>query len=351
MGKSWDRRGAQSNHEMNVRLYETAAKLRSAGQLDLIFSVLYDDVLEVETARRLSSLGAPLVNYHVDLVGQWYRVVETGKYFDLLACAHQDHWEGLKRSGIRPYYLPMASNPPLFEPAIEPPFDFHGVLYLGSPWKYRRAALSRLIQSGVTVHIRGNNWSNAKQEASNTHHWRKSLHDIACYAVPRLREEGAQGLWSSVRQRFRGCSEDENEEAEIPPETIRGQYRQEDLSKLVRGAAINLGFTHFLGRPGTLRERRQVRLREFEIPMAGGFLLTQDCAQLGSLYEIGQEIETWNDADELIEKAKHYLTLPYRRAEIAERGRQRALQSHTWEVRFRGLLRQLSLSPPSPKVN
>jgi spore maturation protein CgeB len=346
MGKAWDRQGRELNHDTNRRLLEVAERLATEGRLDLIFCAIYDDVLEVETIRRLGKLGVPIVNYHVDLVGQWYRVVRTGKYFDRIACAHEDHWTGLRRAGGRPYYLPMASNPPVFDaPATASAFD--GVVYLGSPWPFRKAVLAQLAREGVPLRIYGNNWGGARKDASNTHHWRKNLHDLVHYLGPRAREEGIREIAASLVGRFaKGASPVETRPA-IPAEALLGRYEQRDFPAIVAGAAVNLGFTHFRGAPGTRGERRQVRLREFEIPMAGGFYLTQDCAQLRALYNVGEHLETWSTPGDLSEKIRHYLDRPDARTAIARSGRAHALRCHTWSERFRGLLAELSITPPA----
>lgn len=346
MGKAWNRQGLAANRATNQQLLEVAERLASEGRLDLIFCAIYDDVLEVDTIRRLRKLGAPVVNYHVDLVGQWYRVVRTGKYFDRIACAHEDHWTGLRRAGARPYYLPMAANPPQVSASTNGA-AFDGVVYLGSPWPYRQAVLAQLARAGFPLRIYGNNWGGVRRDASNTHQWRKNLHDLLHYVGPRVREEGIGEVVASLAGRFaKGVSPVEPPPA-IPVEAIRGRYEQQHFPAIVAGAAVNVGFTHFRGTPGTPRERRQVRLREFEIPMAGGFYLTQDCAQLRGLYKVGTHLETWATPDDLAEKIRHYLERPDARAAIARSGRAHAMKCHTWAERFRGLLAELSMAPPA----
>jgi len=89
MGRDWSAAGRKRNADTNARLLELARRLKANGELDLVFAVIYDDVLAVETAKSLQTLGVPMVNYHVDLFGQWYRVLRTGRYFDRVACAQE----------------------------------------------------------------------------------------------------------------------------------------------------------------------------------------------------------------------------------------------------------------------
>lgn len=127
-----------------------------------------------------------------------------------------------------------------------------------------------------------------------------------------------------------------------------GVYSEQDFAGLVRGAAVNLGFTHFKGKAGSADEQRQVRLREFEVTMAGGFYLMQDCEQLRELFRVGEEIETWDGVDDLHAKVQHYLVHPQERERIAAAGRARTAREHTWEHRFRALLAELRIGGFEP---
>jgi hypothetical protein len=154
-------------------------------------------------------------------------------------------------------------------------------------------------------------------------------------------------LLGTIRKRLQKASLPASASTELPTDCIKGSYADADFSPLVQGAAINLGFTHFQGTPGTPAERRQVRLREFEIPMAGGFYLTQDCAQLRELFQVGEQVVTWNDLSDLQDKIRYYLDHPAERQKIAQAGQAHCLQHHTWVNRFRHLLQELNLPQPS----
>jgi len=345
MGKSWSTTGVKTNQQINLDLLATAKRLKVEGRLDLIFAVIYDDVLEVETAQELRKLDVPLINYHVDLVGQWYRVLRTGKYFDRVACAQKDSWAGLICAGIHPYYLPMASNPPHPADLTLPTIPFAGVRYLGSPWIYRRQVLADLVEHQIPVEIYGRNWLRQTVDPANAQPYQKNLHDLRYYLLPRLQQDNFSHLAATVQRRFRpeipvGRS------TEIPASSIRGAYDLADFIPLIRGSAINLGFTHFQGTPGTPEERRQVRLREFEIPMNGGFYLTQSCPQLDELFTVGSEMICWDNLRDLHDKIHYYLDRPAERQSIANAARDRCLKDHTWAHRFSRLLQELSLPQP-----
>jgi spore maturation protein CgeB len=87
----------------------------------------------------------------------------------------------------------------------------------------------------------------------------------------------------------------------------------------------------------------QVKGRDFEIPMAGGFLLTQYNEELKPLYKFGKEIETYKTIDDLISKAKYYITHDRERERIALAGNKRARREHTTICRWKQILKQVKL--------
>jgi spore maturation protein CgeB len=88
----------------------------------------------------------------------------------------------------------------------------------------------------------------------------------------------------------------------------------------------------------------QVKLRDFEVPMAGGFYLVERAPDYDELFLPGVEVETWRTPDELKEKIEHYLGREGERASIAARGLERARRDHSWRRRFEGLFARLGIA-------
>ena len=68
--------------------------------------------------------------------------------------------------------------------------------------------------------------------------------------------------------------------------------------------------------------------------MSGGFYLVQEAPDHAEYYRLGHEIETWSDADELVDKALFYSRHPREAERIRDAGHARALGCHTWKHRF-----------------
>jgi spore maturation protein CgeB len=115
------------------------------------------------------------------------------------------------------------------------------------------------------------------------------------------------------------------------------------LIDLYSRTRINLGFAAVdETRPG--QRITQVRLRDFEVPMSGGFYLAEHSDELADFFTPGVEIETWRTREELRDKCRHYLAHDDERRRIATAGRARALREHTWEHRFTAAFQEMGLA-------
>lgn len=72
-------------------------------------------------------------------------------------------------------------------------------------------------------------------------------------------------------------------------------------------------------------------MRIFEATGSGVFLLTEHFENLSKFFSIGEEIETFSDRKELVDKLGYFLAHPEKRQEIAARGQVRCLKDHSME--------------------
>jgi spore maturation protein CgeB len=118
-----------------------------------------------------------------------------------------------------------------------------------------------------------------------------------------------------------------------------GPLSAEDMVKMYSRSKINLGFGGVAGHGDTFC----LKGRDFEIPMSGGFYLTEDHPELSHVFRPGEEIATYSDLDDLIQKIHFYLSHPAQAEGIRKRGYERALREHTWQGRFKKIFRLIGL--------
>jgi hypothetical protein len=119
---------------------------------------------------------------------------------------------------------------------------------------------------------------------------------------------------------------------------IRRFYRGEawglDMLQVLVRARISLN------RHGDVAGENAANMRLYEATGVGSLLLTDEKKNLGELFG-PDEIVTYKDEDELVERIGWYLEHEDERAAIASAGHRRTLRDHTYEVRMQELATML----------
>lgn len=111
----------------------------------------------------------------------------------------------------------------------------------------------------------------------------------------------------------------------------QGSIQVDQIPDILRRSIISLNFANSRG-------ENQIKARTFEVPGAGGFLLTETARGLEKYYDIGNEIVAFDDIDDAAMKIKYYLANPQLRDTIANAGFQRTVVDHTYDNRMSQLL-------------
>jgi len=110
-----------------------------------------------------------------------------------------------------------------------------------------------------------------------------------------------------------------------------GPVAAEAVPEIMRQSVISLNFANARG-------DNQIKARTFEVPGAGGFLLSEAAVGIEGIYSVDQEIAVFRDEQELAEKIRHFLWHPAERDAIARAGFERTRRDHTYDLRLRELL-------------
>jgi spore maturation protein CgeB len=103
---------------------------------------------------------------------------------------------------------------------------------------------------------------------------------------------------------------------------------------------------------------KQLKGRVFEIPMCGGFELTEYVPGIEEYFEIDGEIVCFENIDEAADKIEYYLSHETERERIAQAGYERAHRDHTWSKRLSEVFQEIEKDAgnrvyrvkPSPEV-
>ncbi len=78
-------------------------------------------------------------------------------------------------------------------------------------------------------------------------------------------------------------------------------------------------------------------MRMFEATGMGALLITEDKPNMKDFFEVGKEVITYKNNDDLIDKVKYFIDNPLEREKIAIAGQNRTLKDHSYEVRMKEL--------------
>lgn len=106
-----------------------------------------------------------------------------------------------------------------------------------------------------------------------------------------------------------------------------GPVGTDEMFRIMRESVISLNFANSKGGD-------QIKARSFEVPGAGGFLLTEQVDGIERFYAPGQEIATFTSTAELLQRIAHYQANPQERDRIALAGYWRTVREHTYESRL-----------------
>src|SRR5665213_1623313 len=114
----------------------------------------------------------------------------------------------------------------------------------------------------------------------------------------------------------------------------RGPVTAEEIPRIMHESRVSLNFSDAFKQ----KARRQIKARTFEVPGAGGLLLTEYAPGLERFYKLELEILTYKTIDELERQIRHLQADPAERDAIAWAGYLRTKADHTYDLRLAEVL-------------
>jgi spore maturation protein CgeB len=287
-----------------LRQIETA---HASAPLDLFFSYFYDACVEPDAVDRIRALGITTMNWYCNGSYQMHLVRDIAPRYDVCLVPEKFRLRDYQALGARPVYCQEAANPDVYRPhQVAQQFD---VTFVGQCYGDRPATVKWLRAQGLDVRVWGPRWEHHVQRRSRN---------------PLKR-------WT---QKPSG----------LPDHVVGGVLPDGALSRIYSQSKINLGFSACGDTHASGERIVQIRLRDFEVPMSGGFYLVEHLDELEEFFEIGREIETYRSREELRDKIRFYLGNDEARERIRHAGRSRCLRDHTWQRRFESVFQQVGLA-------
>ena len=275
-------------------LLETAENSRP----DMIFFILQSNQVKAETLEKLRQDGYFLVNWFGD---DHWRFDSFSKnfanYFDACMTTHKFSIDKYRQIGqtniIRSEWASISSEADYLDPEYR-----YEVSFVGGANAYRKWFVKELSKRGIDVECFGDRWTNG-----------------------RVSYEEMEAIFSSTKINL-GIS----------------NSTQYDVRYLLSSPRNILN---------TIRNPKggsHVKARNFEIPVFGGFQITEYAPCLEEYFRIGSEVICYREIEDAEMLIKYYLRHDNEREQIRISGVERARQDHTFRHRvvdFMGQLQQL----------
>lgn len=272
----------KSNYPDFLALNRTFIETITAVQPDVVLCVLINYELWLETFHTLrQKCQAVLVHWGTDDSWKYESFAKwVAPAFDIYATTAHDAFDKANRAGRKNFFLTQwaASSSTLHQPLTAGQCRFQ-VSFVGSAYGNRPRWIAQLKRHGIDVACFGHGWRH-------------------------------------------------------------GPVAADEIPKIIRDSVVSLNFgdSGLIVRGLGVGRSRQIKARVFEVPGAGGFLLTQDAPRLEQFFDRNKEIATFDGITDLFQKLKFFLTHPQQRDEIAQNGYARTLRDHTYEDRFARIL-------------
>jgi spore maturation protein CgeB len=316
--------------------------------IDLFFSYFYDACVLPEAIDEIRSMGITAMNWYCNGSYQLHLVSEISPHYDWCLVPEKFRLKDYEAMGAHPIYCQEAANPTIYKPYYVPiEFD---VTFVGQAYGDRPAYIKYLLDQGIDVQVWGFGWQNFNPEqrsAVRVGKLKRAAHIGRILLTPAGRQAAMQRLKRMAEVRQGNCAMDGvlvTRVKELPAPILGGALSDEDMIKLYSRSKINLGFSS-CGETHQSGERiLQVRLRDFEVPMSGGFYMVEYMEELEEFFEIDKELVCYDSPQDLAKKIKYYLTHDDEREQIRKAGYERCLREHTWHQRFEMVFEKTGLA-------
>jgi hypothetical protein len=291
--------------------------------IDFFLGYLYPKQVEPAAIGDLQRLGIPCVNFFCDNVREFWRIPEVYRPFALHWVPEYEALPLYRRAGLPHLHAPMPCWVPpelrsVPEAETEPP------TFIGSTDLLRRDLVGRALHAGADFVVRGPGWTSSAEGATMPQGPVRATAEMLANQWGVVRAQGFIALFRKLENCLHPL-----DPPPLPAARVRSAVFGHEYFRVTREAMVTIGVNRVpTARASNRHPLTYSRLRDLEAPMLGACYLTEWTAGLGSLYEVGVEIETYKTPEELVAKVDELKGDRVRRRALRERGQRRALSDH-----------------------
>jgi len=304
--------------ELEQELLRQVARAHTEKPVDILFSYFYSSFARPEVISSIGDMGIVTVNWYCNASYQFHLVSEIAPAYSFCLVPERFRLDDYRAAGALPIYCQEAANPAFYRPKNVP--QEYDISFVGAAYGDRPAYVRALLDAGLDVHVWGPGWGELARPLSRT--------------APMRRAVSQTKRWLRARPML---------PPRLPAAVCGDVLSDEDMVSMFSCSRISLGFSSVGDTGSTKRPVRQVRLRDFEAPMAGAFYMLEHLDEIEQFFMLGSEIVCFDGRTDLVKKCRYFLDNETERRRIAQAGRRRALEDHTWQKRLSDAFLEMGL--------
>lgn len=333
---------SKNRPKVTKELLRQVKKAHRDRPIDLFFSYFYDACVLPEGIETIRSMGIKTVNWYCNGSYQFHLVEEISPHYDWCLVPEKFRLEDYRAIGALPVYCQEAANPKIYKP-YDVPVEFD-VTFVGQAYGERPEYVAHLLENEIDVRVWGYGWDRFSRS------YRSRMSNPLKRLGRTVREFVSNTDWEDTLRRLLNLellaaareTALEIPVLTLPDDIIGGVLSDLDMVQMYSRSKINLGFSSCDTDDGKERVV-QIRLRDFEVPMSGGFYLVEYMEELEEFFDIGKEIVCYTDPGDLVEKIQYYLKHDTVREKIRQAGHERCLRDHTWHQRLERAFKEMEI--------
>jgi spore maturation protein CgeB len=309
--------------------------------VDLFFSYFFDACILPDGIEEIKSMGIKTVNWYCNGSYQLHLVSQISPHYNWCLVPEKFRLKDYVNMGARPIYCQEAANPNIYKP-YELPVEFD-VTFVGQAYGDRPMYINYLLEKDINVRVWGWGWQNFSGKG-----WVRRLPGYLRHILPIARlsmtKRGWQAIWERISNRGNTHSSASAPHITLPDSILGRTLSDLEMIQMYSRSRINLGFSSCGDTHETGERILQVRLRDFEVPMSGGFYMVEHMDELKEFFDLGKEIVCYTNKEDLADKVKYYLKHDDERERIRKAGHERCLRDHSWHKRFQMAFKEMGLA-------
>lgn len=316
-------------------------KIKQYKKIDLFLTCDDQDTIYPDTIDAISKMGIPTCLICWDNLELPYKQKKIAPLFDIVwitSWETQYFFEKWKCQKI--IFQTYAANPYTYC-ATEAHNQLQAVGFIGSPYGSRTNKINDLLSNGVNCSLYSNSLFNKGYNTSIGGKKSIDIIDIMIKASRYLRFPiGRQVLYSTIMNKLKPQSV-LNTSSEFV--SLNKSVSHDEMCRLYSSFALSLNISELRDTYILRNPIPKIHLRTFEIPMSGGLQFTSYNEEISQYFEDGKEIVLYKSPEEMVDKAKFYLSPKQFSLVIKMKhaARLRAEKEHTWTNRFDNIFKLL----------